>query len=107
MNMFAMMNQARKLKKEMAQHQKELARKLFDAQSGDGMVTATVNGKLELVGLKIEESFVQSGDVRVIQDSVRAAVNSAFGQAQEAAQGMMQSMMAGMEGMPGLGDLLK
>ena len=107
MNMFEMMNQARKLKKEMARHQKELASKIFEEQSGGGLVTATVNGKLELVSLKIEEDLIRSGDVRRLEDLVRAAVNDAHSKAQEAAQGMMQSMMGGMDGMPGLGDLLK
>ena len=51
--------------------------KTFTAASGGGMVTATVNGKHELVGIEIKPEAVDPDDVEMLQDMVIAAVNEA------------------------------
>jgi len=105
LNMQQMMKQAKKLQEEMAKQQAELATKTFEASSGGGMVTATVNGKLELLSLTIDKEVVDPEDVDMLQDLVVAAVNEASRQAQETAQGMLGGLMGG-GGMPDLGGLL-
>ena len=52
MNQAAMMKQAQKLQQEMIRMQQEQEAKTFTAKAGGGMVSATVNGKHELVGLR-------------------------------------------------------
>lgn len=105
LNIQQMMKQAKKLQEEMARRQEELAGKTFEASSGGGMVTATVSGKFDLVGLKIDPEVVDKDDVDMLQDLVVAAVNEAVRQAQEAAQGLMSGMLGGA-GIPDLGGLL-
>ena len=71
------MKQAQKMQQEMLRMQAEQEAKTFTAASGGGMVTATVNGKHELVGIEIKPEAVDPDDVEMLQDMVIAAVNEA------------------------------
>ncbi len=89
MNQAAMMKQAQKMQQDMLRMQEEMERKTWSATSGGGMVTATVNGKHELVDLSIKEEAVDPDDVEMLQDMIMAAVNEAMRIADaEAAQNM-------------------
>lgn len=96
MDMKLIMKQAQELQKKLKQQQEELADKEFEASSGGGMVTAKVNGKGEMLDLKIDPEVVSKEDVEMLQDLVIAAVNEALGRVQEAQQGQMANMMGGM-----------
>ena len=78
MNQAAMMKQAQKMQQEMLRMQEEMENKTFTATSGGGMVTATVNGKHELLDVKINPEAVDPDDVDMLQDMVIAAVNEAM-----------------------------
>ncbi|HCU25527.1 MAG TPA: YbaB/EbfC family nucleoid-associated protein [Deltaproteobacteria bacterium] len=101
MDMNKIMKQAQKLQREMAEKQEALSQRVFEATSGGGMVTAKINGKQELLELKIEPEVVDKNDIGMLQDLVIAAVNEAHRRAQEEMQKEMSSLMGGM-GMPGL-----
>ena len=89
MNQAAMMKQAQKMQQEMLRMQEEMENKTWSATSGGGMVTATVNGKHELLNLAIKEEAVDPDDVDMLQDMIIAAVNEAMRTADnEAAQNM-------------------
>ena len=89
MNQAAMMKQAQKLQQEMMRMQQEQESKTFVAKAGGGMVSATVNGKHELVGLEINPEAVDPDDVEMLQDMIIAAVNEAMRNADaDAAQNM-------------------
>ena len=77
-NMQQLMRQAQKMQQEMLRMQAEQEAKTFTAVSGGGMVTATVNGKHELVGIEIKPEAVDPDDVEMLQDMVIAAVNEAM-----------------------------
>ncbi|MBN2254348.1 MAG: YbaB/EbfC family nucleoid-associated protein, partial [Deltaproteobacteria bacterium] len=62
------MKQAQKMQEQMMQVQQELAKKTVEAAAGGGMVTAVVNGKFELVSLKIEKDVVDPEDIEMLQD---------------------------------------
>ena len=78
MNQAAMMKQAQKMQQEMLRMQEEMENKTFAATTGGGMVTATVNGKHEVLDLKINPEAVDPDDVDMLQDMVIAAVNEAM-----------------------------
>lgn len=101
MDMNKIMKQAQKMQREMAQKQEALSQMTFEASSGGGMVTAKVNGKQELLELKIEPDVVDKSDVAMLQDLVIAAVNEAHRRAQDEIQKEMSSLMGGMS-MPGM-----
>ena len=98
MNQTAMMKQAQKMQQEMLRMQAEQEAKTFTAASGGGMVTATVNGKHELVGIEIKPEAVDPDDVEMLQDMIVAAVNEAMKQADEASQELMGKMTGGLGG---------
>ena len=100
MNQAAMMKQAQKMQQEMLRMQAEQEAKIFTAASGGGMVTATVNGKHELVELKVNPEAVDPEDVEMLQDMVMAAVNEALRQGEENREKTMSALApAGMGGM--------
>ena len=96
MNQAAMMKQAQKLQQEMIRMQQEQEAKTFTAKAGGGMVSATVNGKHELVGLEINPEAVDPDDVEMLQDMVLAAVNEAMSTADAEAANNMSRLTGGM-----------
>jgi DNA-binding YbaB/EbfC family protein len=102
MDMKSLMKKAQELQSELAKRQAELAEKRFEATSGGGMVTAVVNGKHELIELKIDPDIISKDEVEMIQDLVVAAVNEGFKKAGDAMQDAVSGMMGGAGGMPNM-----
>ena len=96
MNQAAMMKQAQKMQQEMLRMQEEMENKTWSATAGGGMVTATVNGKHEVVALEIKPDAVDPDDVEMLQDMVIAAVNEAFRIADADAQNNMAKLTGGL-----------
>ena len=92
MNQAAMMKQAQKMQQEMLRMQEEMENKTYSATTGGGMVTASVNGKHEVVDLKINPEAVDPDDVEMLQDMVIAAVNEAMRAADVDAQNNMSRL---------------
>ncbi|HRT27393.1 MAG TPA: YbaB/EbfC family nucleoid-associated protein [Syntrophales bacterium] len=93
--------QAQQMQAKMVKLQEELASRTVEASAGGGMVTAVVNGKHELVSLKVEKDVVNPDDVEMLQDLIVAAVNEAVRKAQEMAQAEMAKLTGGLQ-IPGL-----
>ena len=96
MNQAAMMKQAQKMQQEMLRMQEEMENKTWSATAGGGMVTATVNGKHEVVNLEIKPDAVDPDDVEMLQDMVIAAVNEAMRTADAEAAQNMSRLTGGM-----------
>ena len=96
MNQSAMLKQAQKMQQEMLRMQQEQESKTFSASAGGGMVTATVNGKHELVSLAIKHEAVDPDDVEMLQDTVIAAVNEAMRTADNEAANNMSRLTGGL-----------
>ena len=94
------MKQAQQMQCKMAEMQEEMANKKVEASAGGGMVTAVVNGKQQLLDLKIEPAAVDPDDVEMLQDLV-VAVNEAIKQSQQMAQEEMSKITGGLN-IPGL-----
>ncbi len=89
MNQAAMIKQAQKMQQDMLRMQEEMENKTYTASAGGGMVSATVNGKHEVVALEIKPDAVDPDDVEMLQDMIIAAVNEAMRTADaDAAQNM-------------------
>lgn len=98
-----MLSQAGQMQEEM---QRKLAEAVVEASSGGGAVTATINGKKELLKLRIDPSAVTSlsggqADVEMLQDLIVGAVNEAGRKADEVIKSSMQGMLGGLK-IPGL-----
>jgi DNA-binding YbaB/EbfC family protein len=108
-NLAGMMGQFKDIQANMAKMQEELERRSIEASSGGGMVTATVNGKGDLLNIKIEPDTMASNDVEMIEDLVKAAVNAAVAKSRDAMKDEMGKLTGGMDipGMEGLAGMLK
>ena len=96
MNQAAMMKQVQKMQQDMLRMQEEQENKTYSAKAGGGMVTATVNGKHELVNLEIKPEAVDPDDVEMLQDMVIAAVNEAMRAADTDAANNMSRLTGGL-----------
>jgi DNA-binding YbaB/EbfC family protein len=99
-----MLAQANQLQEQV---QRQLAETVVEANSGGGAVTVTMNGKKQLIKLRIDPSAVVglSGgqpDVEMLEDLVMAAVNEAGRKADDALQSSVQGILGGLK-LPGLG----
>ena len=72
-----LMRQAQEMQGKMARMQEDLAKKQITADAGGGMVQATVNGRMELVKLKIDKSKLDPNDTELLEDVIVAAVSAA------------------------------
>jgi DNA-binding YbaB/EbfC family protein len=101
-NFSNIMKQAKKIQERMARLQEELADKTVEATAGGGMVTATVNGRFELVSIKLDKEVVNPEDVEMLQDLIVAAVSEGIRKAQEMASAEMAKITGGFNipGMP-------
>lgn len=95
-----MMGQAKQMQEQM---ERKLSETVVEASSGGGVVTVRMNGKKEVLRLKIEPSAIGSAgsDLELLEDLVTAAVNEAGRRADEAMKASVAGMMGGLN-LPGL-----
>jgi DNA polymerase-3 subunit gamma/tau len=98
-----MLSQAGQMQEEM---QRKLNQTVVEASSGGGAVTATVNGKKELLKLRIDPSAVVSlsggsADVEMLENLIVGAINEAGRKAEEAVRSSVTGMLGGLK-IPGL-----
>ena len=96
------MKQAKKMQEKMGQLQQELETKTVEAQAGGGLVRVVVNGKFEIVSLKIEKEVVNPEDIEMLQDLITAVVNEGIRKSQEMAASEMAKITGGLN-IPGMG----
>ena len=96
-----LMKQAQQMQQKMLKLQEEVAKRTLDASVGGGMVTVTVNGKSEVLRIKIEPQVVDPNDVEMLEDLIVAGVNEALRKAQEMVSEEMSKLTGGLK-IPGL-----
>ena len=82
--------------------QKKMQETVVEASSGGGTVTAKMDGRKQLLSLRIDPEAVKSGDVEMLQDLVVAACADAVKKVYEESQRKMGGMLGGMGLPPGL-----
>ncbi len=95
------MKQAQMIQQKMSKLQEEAKQKTAEATSGGGAVAVTVNGRNEILSLKIKKEAVDPNDVEMLQDLVIAAVNEALKKVQSELSEEMSKITGGMS-IPGL-----
>lgn len=101
MNIADMMKQAKQVQERMATIQDELATQRITGTAGGGMVTATVNGRGELIGLAIEKDIVNPDEVQMLQDLIVAAVSDGARKAADLSKTEMAKLTGGLN-IPGM-----
>ena len=77
-DMMGLMGKMKDLQSRMKEAQDSLGTITQVAESGGGMVKATVNGQKALIGLDIDKDLVNPDDKEMLQDLIVAAVNKAL-----------------------------
>ena len=100
-----MLGQFKNIQANMQEAQEQLQNKTVQASSGGGMVTAKMNGKGELLDLKIDKTAVDVNDLEMLEDLVLTAVNQAVEKAGESYRAELGKMAGdmGILGKLGLG----
>jgi DNA-binding YbaB/EbfC family protein len=93
--------QAQELQEQLGKMQEEAAAKTVEATAGGGMVTVVVNGRLQVVSLRIDPEVLKSTDLEMLQDLIVAAVNQGVRNAQALVAEEMKKVTGGLK-IPGL-----
>ena len=96
-----LMRQAQKMKADLERLQGEAASKRVEGTAGGGMVTVTVDGRGEVLAVKIDPEVAAANDREMLQDLIVAATNEALRRARELMNAEMAKVAGGM-GLPGL-----
>lgn len=104
MDMSSIMKQAQEMQAQMGKIQKDLAQKRIDGTAGGGMVTVTVSGNGDIIGIKIEKDLLTPDEQEMVQDLITAAANDALRRAKELASQEMGHLTGGMK-IPGLSNM--
>ena len=102
-NLQAVMKQVQQFADDTERLEEELAEERIEANSGGGMVRATVNGLAQLIAVKIEPEVVDPEDVEMLQDLVTSAVREATERANQRRKERMQELTGGLGLPPGIG----
>lgn len=100
-NMGKIMKQAQEMQARMAEAQEQLAEKEVEASSGGGAVTVRMNGRQQILGIKIRPDAVDPEDVEMLEDLILAACTEARKEAEELAKTEMAKVTGGLN-LPGL-----
>lgn len=103
-NLADLMRNAGKLRETMEKATESLGQLQVEGTAGGGVVTVRVNGRLEVVSVRIDPKLLADGDAELLEDLVTAAVNQALLKAREAAAQSFTSL-AGNLPIPGLASL--
>jgi DNA-binding YbaB/EbfC family protein len=95
------LKQAQQMHAKIAQLQEEMAAKTVEGSSGGGMVNIMMNGKQEILSVRIDPEVVNREDIEMLQDLIVAAVNEAIRKSQEMMQEEMKKITGGLS-IPGL-----
>ncbi len=96
MNIAGMMKQAQAMQKKMLDAQEKLASQEYVGNAGGGVVSVIINGKGEVLKLKISKDVMSPDDVEILEDLIVAAFNDAKKKQTEDSESNMSGLMSGM-----------
>ena len=99
-----MLKQAQKMQEDMQAKQAELEAKEYDVSAGGGVIDVKINGKREILSVKLAEEIVDPDDIETLEDLIIAAINEAIKTVDADAAAEMAKITGsmGIPGMPGL-----
>jgi DNA-binding YbaB/EbfC family protein len=104
-NLAELMKNAGRIRESIEKAAEALGQLQVEGSAGGGVVTAKVNGRLELLAVRINPKLLEDGDTELLEDLVTAAVNQALSKAREEAAKSLPNLAGGLP-IPGLGNLL-
>ncbi|MBF0165877.1 MAG: YbaB/EbfC family nucleoid-associated protein [Magnetococcales bacterium] len=100
-NIGEIMKQAQAMQSKMAKIQEDLAALVLTGHAGGGMVQVVMNGKQEVMRVRIDPSVVDVEEIEMLEDLVAAAINDAQRKVQDVTRDSMAQLTGGLK-IPGL-----
>ncbi|WP_318664383.1 YbaB/EbfC family nucleoid-associated protein [Treponema sp.] len=101
MNPFDMLKNIQQMKDQLRSVQEELKELTATGSSGGNIVNVTINGKFEIISVRLDPLCVDPRDVTMLQDLIIAAHHDAMSKIQEAIKAKYGPLLNGMN-IPGL-----
>ncbi|MBA3917401.1 MAG: YbaB/EbfC family nucleoid-associated protein [Gemmatimonadaceae bacterium] len=95
MDLFKMLGQFKDMQSRMQAMQEEMSQRTFSALAGGGMVSADVDGKMQLKRIQIDPSIMN--DKEMVEDLIVVAVAEAQKKAADAMQMELQKVTGGID----------
>ena len=99
--MQAVLKQAQKMQEDMAAKQEELEAREYQVAAGGGVVNVKINGKKEILEVKLSPEIVDPDDIETLEDLIVAGVNEAIKKVEAISAEEMQKI-TGSIGLPGM-----
>ncbi len=96
LGMMTLLKQAQQMQEEISKVKQQLAGMKITESAGGGMVEVTVNGKQQLIDIKIEAEVFNTNDKELLEDLIVASVNKALERAQQLANDQMSKVTGGI-----------
>ena len=100
-DMNALMRQAQKMQEDMKSKQAELEAAEYTGSAAGEMVTVKMNGKHEVLSIKIKPEAVDPDDIEMLEDLIVAATNEALRQVEQETNAAVSKMTGGFGGLGG------
>ena len=100
-NMTDIVRQAQNMQNRIAKIQEQFEDRKVEASTGGGAVTAMVNGKQELLDIKIDPELLNPEEAEILQEMIVGAVNQAMKSAGEMVNTEIEKVTGGFN-IPGL-----
>lgn len=93
----------KQMQEKIQESKQNLAQKLFEGVSGGGLVTALVDGNLEVKKINIANEMFTNEQKKLLEVLVTSAVNDALNKAQEAMSKEMVNIFGSLGDLGGIG----
>ncbi len=100
-NINHLLKQAQQMQVKMQSLQQELEHREIETSSGGGMIKVRINGKQQIIDVKLNPECVTPNDVEMLQEIVKTGINQAIKESQEMVSSAMGKITGGIN-IPGL-----
>lgn len=101
LNMDDILSKAKELQENLAEKQSEAAKQTVEVTVGGGMVSVLMNGKMDLLSIKIDPEVIDKNDPETLEDLVRSAVNEGIRKSRDLMSSEISKLTGGFK-IPGL-----
>lgn len=102
MNPFEILKNAQKIQEQMAVMQQRLGTIVVTGSAGGGMAQIDMNGRMEVLAVRLVPEVVNSEDIPLLQDLIKAAFTDAVEKIKETLQNEFGALTGGMGVNPGM-----
>lgn len=97
-----LMKKAQEMQGRMSEMQEEMKDLRLEGEAGAGLVKVILNGKADMIDLKIDPSLAKADEVEILEDLIVAAYADAKSKIEQAMQEKMSELTGGLPLPPGL-----